>query len=48
MRWRCNFKELSQDGGRVDLAKKLCASLFYDDLSNEPNFGEIHLAGQYL
>jgi hypothetical protein len=24
------------------------ASLFNDDLSNEPNFGWIHLAGQYL
>jgi hypothetical protein len=23
------------------------ASLFNDDLSNEPNFGRIHLAGQY-
>ncbi len=22
--------------------------LFNDDLSNEPNFGQIHLAGQYL
>ncbi len=28
--------------------KKLCASLCNDDLSNEPNFGRIHLAGQYL
>ncbi len=25
--------------------KNLCASLFNDDLSNEPNFGRIHLAG---
>jgi hypothetical protein len=24
------------------------ASLFNEDLSNEPNFGRIHLAGQYL
>jgi hypothetical protein len=24
------------------------ASLFNDDLSNKPNFGRIHLAGQYL
>ncbi len=26
----------------------LRASLFYNGLSNEPNFGRIHLAGQYL
>ncbi len=29
-------------------SKNLRASLFNDDLSNEPNFGRIHLAGQYL
>jgi hypothetical protein len=28
--------------------KNLRASLFNDDLSNEPNFGRIRLAGQYL
>ncbi len=28
--------------------KNLRASLFNDDLSNEPNFGQIHLAGQHL
>jgi hypothetical protein len=34
-------------GGRIFL-KTLLASLFSEDLSNEPNFGGIHLAGQYL
>jgi hypothetical protein len=33
--------------GRIFL-KIFRASLFNDDLSNEPNFGRIHLAGQYL
>ncbi len=33
--------------GRIFL-KIFCSSLFNDDLSNEPNFGQIHLAGQYL
>jgi hypothetical protein len=33
--------------GRVFL-KVRRASSFYKDLSNEPNFGRIHLAGQYL
>jgi hypothetical protein len=28
--------------------KNRCASSFNKDLSNEPNFGRIHLAGQYL
>jgi hypothetical protein len=27
-RWSCNFKGLSQDGGRIDFSKKLCTSLF--------------------
>jgi hypothetical protein len=31
-------------GGRIILK----TSLFNEDLSNEPNFGQIHLAGQYL
>ncbi len=30
------------------VSKKLRASLFNDDLSNEPNFSRIHLPGQYL
>jgi hypothetical protein len=47
-RWRCNFKGPSQDGGRADISKNLCASLFNKYLSNEPNFGRIQLAGQYL
>ncbi len=33
--------------GQVRL-KKHRASLFNDDLSNEPNFSQIHHAGQYL
>ncbi len=37
MRWRCNFKELSRDGGRADFYKKNhCKPLFNDYLSNEP------------
>jgi hypothetical protein len=34
-------------GGQIFL-KTFRASLFNEDLSNEPNFGRIHLAGQYL
>ncbi len=34
-------------GGRIFL-KNRCASLRNDDLLNEPYFGQIHLAGQYL
>ncbi len=33
--------------GRIFL-ENLRASLFNDDLSNEPNFGWIHLVGQYI
>jgi hypothetical protein len=47
-RWRRNFKGLSQNGGQADCSKNLRASLSNDDLSNEPKFGRIHLAGQYL
>jgi hypothetical protein len=47
-RWRCNFKGLSQDGGWVDFSKNLRASLFNKGLSNVPNFGGIHLAGQNI
>jgi hypothetical protein len=35
-------------GGRRIYLKIFRASLFNEDLSNEPNFGQIHLAGQYL
>jgi len=35
-------------GDGRNILKSHCASLFNDDLSNEPNFGRIHLAGQYL
>jgi hypothetical protein len=35
-------------GDGLIFSKNLRASLLYDDLSNEPNFGRIHLAGQYL
>jgi hypothetical protein len=34
-------------GGQIFL-KTFGASLFNEELSNEPNFGRIHLAGQYL
>jgi hypothetical protein len=34
-------------GGRISL-KTFRTSLLNEDLSNEPNFGRIHLAGQYL
>ncbi len=34
-------------GGQIFL-KNFRASLFNDDLSKEPNFGRIHLAGQYI
>jgi hypothetical protein len=38
------FKGLSKDGGsRIFLKIKI-----NKDLSNEPNFGRIHLVGQYL
>ncbi len=33
--------------GRIFLRSRHDAS-FYEDLSNEPNFEQIHLAGQYL
>ncbi len=33
---------------RIFKALKLRVSLFNDDLSNEANFSQIHLAGQYL
>ncbi len=35
-------------GGRQIFLKNCRAYLFNDDLSKEPNFGRIHLAGQYL
>ncbi len=44
---RNRVKGLSQRGRRRIFLKKR-ASLFNDDLSNEPNFGRVHLAGQYL
>jgi hypothetical protein len=39
---------LSEVGGRADFLKDRRASLFNDSLSNEPNFGRIHRAGQYI
>jgi hypothetical protein len=33
---------------RIFIKKKHRASSFNKDLFNEPNFGRIHLAGQYL
>ncbi len=44
----CPFKGLSEDGGGRIFLKNLCDTTFNKDLSNEPNFGQIHLAGQYL
>ncbi len=42
------LRELSQDGGRAYFyLKKLRASLFNDDVSNESNFGHIYLVGKY-
>jgi hypothetical protein len=35
------------EGGRIFL-KSLHDTSFNKDISNEPNFGRIHLAGQYL
>ncbi len=35
------------EGARIFL-QTFRDSLFNDDLSNEPNYGRIHLAGQYL
>jgi hypothetical protein len=35
-------------GSRRIFLKTYRASLFNEDLSKEPNFGRIHLAGQYL
>jgi hypothetical protein len=34
--------------GRTNFSENLRASLFGDDLSKEPTFSQIHLAGQYL
>jgi hypothetical protein len=42
-----SFKKISQNGGRADFSKNLRVSLFNREL-NEPNFGRIHLDGQYL
>ncbi len=42
------FKGLSESEDGQIFLKTFRASLFNDDLSNEPNFGRIHLAGQYL
>ena len=43
-----NSKKLSEDGGRADFLKNLLDTTFNKDLSNEPNFGRIQIAGQYL
>ncbi len=43
------IRNLLQDGERSDFSEKPPRlSLFKDDLSNEPNFDRIHLAGKYL
>ncbi len=43
---RGDLKGLSQGWGAE--IENLRASLFNDDLSNEPTFSQIHLVGQYL
>jgi hypothetical protein len=48
MGWRCNYQGLSQDEGLADFSKNLRASLFNKYLANDPTFGQIYLAGQYL
>ncbi len=40
------FEGLSEDGGWADFSKKPPRNFLKKDLSNEPNFGRIHLAGQ--
>jgi len=47
-RCHCNFKGLSQDGGRAKFAENLRAFPFNKDQPNESTFRQIHLAGQYL
>jgi hypothetical protein len=38
---------LTGDGDGGNFPKNNRSSLFNDDLSNEPNFGRIHLGGKY-
>ncbi len=45
MRWRCNFKGWVTGGFFLKTSAPLSLN---DDLTKEPNFGWIHLAGQYL
>ena len=48
-RWRpLALKGSHEMGDGWNFLKSRRASLFNDDLSNEPNLGRIHLAGQYL
>jgi hypothetical protein len=42
------LKSSNRIGDGLIFPKTHRASLFNDDLSIEPNFGRIHLAGQYL
>ncbi len=42
------FKGLSLDVGLADFSKKPPRRFLKKDLSNEPTFGRIYLAGQYL
>ncbi len=42
------FEGVLEDGGGRIFLKSFRASLFNEDLSNEPNFGRNHLVGQYL
>ncbi len=41
------FKRLLEDGGGRIFLKTFLNALFNEDISNEPLFGQIHLAGQY-
>jgi hypothetical protein len=43
-----NLKGSRRMGGGRIFRKTFRTYLFNEDLSNEPNFGKIHLAGQYL
>jgi hypothetical protein len=45
---KVHSKGLAARGTGVDFYKNHRTSFFYEDLSNEPNLGRIHLAGQYL
>jgi hypothetical protein len=43
-----NLKGSQRMGGGQIFLKTFRASLFTEDLSDEPNFSRIHIAGQYI